>query len=112
MRSGTRLLMFALLVASLASAPSPIWAEETELLIRNHRFDPETLHVPAGKRIRLVVRNLDATPEEFESYELNREKVIPANASILIYIGPLGPGTYPFFGEFHPATARGRIVAK
>jgi len=102
--------MFVLLVAFLW--PSPSRAADVELLIRNHRFDPETLHVPVGKRFRLVVRNQDATPEEFESYELNREKVVPGNASVLIYIGPLAPGTYPFFGEFHSATARGRIVAK
>jgi len=105
------LAVLAVLAALLPPA-FPGLAAEAEILIRNHRFDPATLNVPAGERIRLAVRNMDATPEEFESYELNREKVVPGNTTIHIFIGPLQPGTYPFFGEFHPATARGRIIAK
>ena len=73
---------------------------------------PETLEVPAKKKVKLVVKNQDPTPEEFESYELNREKVIPGNAQAIIFIGPLEPGTYPFFGEFNPKTAQGKIIAK
>jgi plastocyanin len=82
------------------------------LTIKDHRFEPAELVVPAGQRIKLTVKNLDSTPEEFESHELNREKVIPGGAEATIYIGPLKAGTYKFFGEFHEATAQGRIVAK
>jgi plastocyanin len=82
------------------------------LSIKNHRFEPAELVVPAGQRIRLTVKNLDAVPEEFESHELKREKIIAGGAEAIILIGPLKPGTYKFFGEFHEATAQGRIVAK
>lgn len=85
---------------------------EAELAIRNHRFDPVEVHVPAGKKIKLVVRNLDSTPEEFESHELNREKVIAGGRTAAIWIGPLGPGRYPFFGEFNETTAKGTVVAE
>jgi hypothetical protein len=57
------------------------------------------------------VHNQDPTPEEFESYELNREKIIPANSAAIVYIGPLSPGEYPFFGEFNPKTAQGVLIA-
>ena len=30
----------------------------------------------------------------------------------VIFIGPLDPGTYPFFGDFNQSTAQGKIVAK
>lgn len=80
--------------------------------IRGHRFEPAELRVPAGKKIRLTVRNNDDTPEEFESHPLNREKVVPAKGKVLIYIGPLAAGRYPFFGEFNPKTAVGTIVAE
>ena len=83
-----------------------------EIQIRDHLFFPTELEVPAGKKIRLLINNLDPTPEEFESYELNREKVIGGNSKAVIFIGPLEPGTYPFFGEFYPKTAQGRIIAK
>jgi len=58
------------------------------------------------------VDNQDATAEEFESYELNREKVIPANSRGFIFVGPLTSGRYPFFGDFHQQTARGTVVVE
>lgn len=108
-------LLSALAIAFGLAAAAPVWAEETptfEIVIKNHKFEPATLEVPAGKKVKLVVKNQDATPEEFESYELNREKVIAGNTQAIIFIGPLDPGTYPFFGEFNPATAQGKLVAK
>ena len=90
------------------------WAgdQEIALNIRDHRFEPAEIRVPAGQKIKLVVHNQDKTPEEFESHELNREKVIPAGAKVSIFVGPLAPGKYPFFGEFHEKTAKGMIVAE
>jgi hypothetical protein len=63
-------------------------------------------------KIKLVVDNQDATPEEFDSHALNREKVIPSKSRVTIYIGPLTPGRYPFMGEFNAATAQGAVVAQ
>lgn len=79
------------------------------LEIRDHLFFPSTLIIPADTKVKLIVQNKDATPEEFESYELNREKVIMGGAKAIIFIGPLPPGDYPFFGEFNPKTAQGMI---
>lgn len=82
------------------------------LTIKDHRFQPSELTVPAGKKIKLMVENQDTTPEEFESYPLNREKVIAGKSSATVYIGPLEVGRYPFFGDFNQATAQGVITAK
>lgn len=102
------LLLLILLLPSLSLAADA----ELQLSIRNHQFEPAELRVPAGKRIKLTVINRDPTPEEFESYELHREKVIPGNTSGTVYIGPLEPGRYPFFGDFHPKTTTGVIIAE
>lgn len=102
-------LWTALLCAALA-VPSAAADTELQLVIKNHRFEPAALKVPAGQRVKLLVHNQDATPEEFESHALNREKVIPAGAKATIFIGPLGPGRYTFFGEYNPATAQGVVV--
>jgi len=68
--------------------------------------------VPAGQKVRLLVHNQDATAEEFESHELNREKLIAPGSKVNIFIGPLKPGRYPFFGEFNEKTAQGAVVAE
>jgi len=102
------------LALSLACVAFPALAQDASftLTIKDHRFEPAELQVPAGKKIRLIVKNLDPTPEEFESHDLKREKVIPGKSEATILIGPLKPGTYKFVGEFHESTAKGSIVAK
>lgn len=85
---------------------------EYTLVIKNHLYEPSELHVPAGTKIKLIVRNEDATPEEFESTDFGREKIVPPNASITVFVGPLKAGTYGFFGDFHQATAQGRLIVE
>jgi plastocyanin len=102
-------------LALLAGTAYPVAAAdrpEFTIEIRDHRFEPAELHVPAGTRIKLIVVNLDPTPEEFESYDLNREKIVAGNSRITVFIGPLEPGTYEYFGEFNMDTALGTIVAE
>jgi hypothetical protein len=92
----------------------PAQADKPEVIIeiRDHLFLPAEVMVPSNTKVRLQIYNRDPSPEEFESYELNREKVIMGNRKAVIFIGPLQPGEYPFFGEFHPETAQGKIIAK
>jgi hypothetical protein len=96
------------------SGISALHAEETtiQLTIRSHKFEPSEFVIPAGQKVKLVIENQDSTPEEFESYELNREKVVPAKGSVVIFVGPLQPGRYPFFGDFNRDSAQGVLVAK
>jgi len=95
----------------LLAAPAVAAPPEFEIEIRNHLFQPDTLTIPANTKVKLIIYNRDPTPEEFESYELNREKVILGGRKAIVFIGPLAPGEYPFFGEFNPQTALGTIVA-
>ena len=81
------------------------------LTIHDDRFEPSTLNVKAGVKFQLRVRNARKVAAEFESAELNREKVVPAGQSTVIKVGPLAPGTYAFFDDFHQST-RGRLLAK
>lgn len=106
------ILKYVLPLAALCSVAAFADPGEYEIVIRDHRFEPSVLEIPAGQRVKIMVRNLDATPEEFESYELRREKIIAGNSTAVIYVGPLKPGTYSFFGEFNPATAQGRLIVK
>ena len=85
---------------------------EVRIVIRDHRFVPAQVVVPANTKVKLMVVNEDTTPEEFESHQLNREKVVLGRATIPVYVGPLKPGRYPFFGDFHPDTAQGELLAQ
>lgn len=108
--------LFGKLIALLfivASAPS--FADDMptfNLVIRAGRFVPETMEVPANTKFRLLIKNEGPGAEEFESIELRKEKVLAPGASSFLIFQPLKPGTYKFFGEFHPETAQGRFVAK
>lgn len=86
-------------------------ADEVVLTLENHLFSPSELLVPAGKRVRLIIINKDSTAEEIDSFDLNREKVVFGNSRAVIHIGPLAPGDYELFGEFHPQTAVALIRA-
>lgn len=101
-------LFTVFLLPALARAEIP----EFHVVIQDHRFHPADLVVPAGQKLKLTVENQDATPEEFESYDFNREKIVPGHGRIVVFIGPLKPGRYAYFGEFNPATARGWLIAQ
>jgi plastocyanin len=96
-------------------AVAPAQASEelvVEISIKDHKFQPDSLKLPAGQRAKIIVKNLDPTPEEFESNDIGFEKIIAGNSEATIRVKPLEPGTYIFFGEFHMDTALGHIVVE
>ncbi|MCB1723418.1 MAG: cupredoxin domain-containing protein [Gammaproteobacteria bacterium] len=107
-----RHLLFAGILLCLPVAVLAADAYEATVVIRDHRFEPVELHVPASQRIKLTVDNRDSSAEEFESHDLDQEKIIAGNSAGTIRFGPLNPGRYAFVGEFHEETARGVIVAE
>jgi len=104
---GVLLAGLCLCSAAIADDPTPI-----NVTLKDHRFVPAEIHVPVGKRTVLIVRNEDATAEEFDSTALQIEKVIVGGTYATIRLHPLGPGRYPFMGEFHPDTAQGVVISE
>ncbi|MGV8996750.1 MAG: cupredoxin domain-containing protein [Parvibaculaceae bacterium] len=111
-----RMILVAAGVAALfASGVTMVSADEVptfEIKIKDHKFEPARLEVPAGKDFKLVVKNLDTSPEEFESYDFSVEKIIAGGGEGTFNIEGLEAGEHKFFGEFHQDTANGVIVAK
>ena len=107
-----RVLMAGTVATVLLSSVTAFAADAPVLTIKDHKFSPETLAVPAGKRIKVTITNADSTAEEFDSSDLHIEKMIPGGQKASIFIGPLKPGVYRFVGELHESTARGKVVAK
>ncbi|RIL11484.1 MAG: cupredoxin domain-containing protein [Proteobacteria bacterium] len=104
----TLALLWLIIGNGFAAAEIPT----VELTIKDHRFNPSELELPANQKVKLVVHNHDNTPEEFESYDLNREKIVTAGGKITLFVGPLTPGEYKFFGEFNPESAQGKIIVR
>ena len=98
----------------LASLPGVALAADPEFTIqlREHRFTPSEIKVPAGTKVKLIIENQDPTPEEFDSFALNREKIVFANSKGIVFIGPLKPGRYEFIGEFNQESAKGVVVVE
>ena len=99
------LLLATTTVTALAADP------QIALSIRDHQFVPSDVPAPAGVKVELVIKNEQAVNAEFESTVLHREKIVSAGRQVSVFVGPLGPGTYEFFDDFHRATT-GRLVVK
>jgi plastocyanin len=103
----------ALALPVMAAGPAAAADEpERTIVIKNHRFEPDVVEVPAGMRVKLLIHNQDATPEEFESHDLRREKLVTGGGKAIVWVGPLPKGEYGFFGDFHQDSAKGKLVAK
>ncbi len=107
-------LFTAIISLAFIFSASQASAESKEFLvqIKNHKFEPAEIEVLANQEFKLIVENTDKTLEEFESADLKKEKLVGAGKKITIFIGPLKPGEYKFFGDFHQKTAQGKIVVK
>lgn len=106
------LASLGLVAGSLALAAPAVAEDGFTLSIKGKAFEPNELTVPAGHKITLTVKNLNTTPAEFESTDLNREKVVTGGNDVTVFIGPLRPGRYEFFDDFSADTPHGHIIAK
>jgi hypothetical protein len=100
-------VIMTLLIVSFSSVAK---RPEFQLTLHNHLFYPAEIEIPENTKVKLIIHNQDNTPEEFDSFDLNREKVIFPQKKAVIFIGPLLPGRYDFFGEFNPNSAQGSII--
>ena len=98
---------FVLAFAASALADDPT----VSIVLKNNQFVPSEVPIPAGVKVKLIVRNENPTASEFESMQFHREKIVSPGQEITVFVGPLDPGSYEFFDDFHPET-RGHLVVK
>ena len=98
-------MTLVLLLPMLVNSKTP----EVNVTLHNHLFYPAVIIIPSDQKVKLVIENKDDTPEEFDSFDLNREKVIFPHKKATIFISPLSVGDYSFFGEYNPNSAKGII---
>lgn len=109
-----RILPLGLVAAlGLGAAATAMGADPATITVtlQNHQFTPAAITVPAGQKVRINLINRDAATEEFDSHDLRIEEVVTPMGRISFTIGPLQPGQYSFMGEFHAATAQGKVTA-
>lgn len=110
---GVLTIVVALLAAAAWRAAArademPVFAIE----MKDGAITPPRLEVPANRTFKIELRNSGATPAEFESLELHREKVLAPQSSSFIVIKSLAPGEYKFFDDFHPNAPQALLVAR
>jgi plastocyanin len=103
-------IRYYLALALLLHSGFSLALTEIVINIREHLFYPSEITIPANQKVKVTFFNHDSTPEELDSFDLNREKVVFGNAKATIFIGPLAPGEYDFFGEYHPGSAVGKVL--
>jgi hypothetical protein len=101
-----------MMLAAVIGLASPAFAIDVfTLTLKDHAFTPAALTVPANERFRIEVVNQDPTPAEFESSDMHVEKIVVGGGKISVLAGPLKPGSYKFFDDYHPDQAKGIITA-
>lgn len=104
------LILGASLMASAALAETPT----ATVTMTDGVVSPQTVEIPAGQQMTLIVVNAGKKPAEFESKRLRIERIVAPGATLNLTLRPLPAGEYPFVEEFHENldTSHGTIVAK
>lgn len=103
------------LFLSLALFANQAFAAETaeyNIQVKDHKFVPATIEVPAETKFKLIIENLDQTTAEFESHDLGKEKIITGGKKATLIITPLKAGEYMFFDDFRAKETNGKIIVK
>lgn len=99
-------IILLIAIPSISNAEN---VQEISLTLQNHQFIPKKISVLPNKPFVIVLENKDSQTEEFESYDLEFEILVLPHKTIRVPIRPLPNGTYAFFGDFHPRTAKGTV---
>jgi plastocyanin len=105
----------SLVLILLIAQPVAAYGDEpvaVDLKLKDHKFEPAELKVPAGKAVAITLKNEDDGVEEFDSNALRTEKIVTKGGTVTIKLKPLTPGRYPFQGEYHPKTAQGVLIVE
>jgi hypothetical protein len=105
------LLCCLTLLATLSAQPDEP-AKPVEIRLEHHRFTPQAVTLPANRPLQIKIINLSAERIEFESFSLNRERVVEPGKSVTIHLPALRPGNYDFRDDFHDDVPAGIITAK
>ncbi len=82
------------------------------IVVKDGRFAPDRVEVPAGRRVKLTLQNDGPGSLEFENDEMHIEKVLSAGARSFVILPPLKPGEYDFVDEFNPITGELKVIVK
>jgi len=102
------ILLGAVLAVPARAGEDPVFVIE----FADGAITPQAVEVPAGRPFKLELRNTGASPVEFESLELRKEKVLGPGVTSFIVIRRLAPGEYRFFDDFHPGFAPALLIAR
>jgi hypothetical protein len=89
----------------------PAYIPSYSVTIKDGVFTPKRLEVPAGQRIKLMLKNEGPGPLEFENADLHVEKILAAGAESFVVV-KLPAGEHMFVDEFNIATGELLVIAR
>lgn len=111
-----RLKYAAVLAAALFVLPigNQAFAADTTyaLTLKDHKFSPPELTIPADTKVKISLKNLDKETAEFISDDFKGGKVVAGGKEVSFFIGPLKAGVYEFHDEYHEAQSKTRLTVK
>jgi hypothetical protein len=106
----------AILAAALFVLPigNQAFAADTSyaLTLKDHKFSPAELTIPANTKVKISLKNLDKETAEFISDDFKGGKLVPGGKEASFFIGPLKAGVYEFHDEYHEAQSKTRLTVK
>lgn len=96
-----RFVVVGLLLGAALTMAAPARSAERIITLKDHHFKPAETVIPASEKVKLTVRNLDAEPAVFASWDLDRRKTVDAHGEAEIFVGPLERGRYRFYDDAH-----------
>ncbi len=109
-----RLVVSALIILAVAISSGGAQGADlvVELRFENNRFAPQTITVPVNQAFKIKVINASKETIEFESFKLNRERVVGPGETIFVNVPALSPGSYDFYDDFHDDVPEGAVIAR
>ena len=112
-KNATLTIALSTMLAAFAMPSTSRAADDySRLSFQNGRVEPANLTLPANTPVKLQVTNAGDAVIEFESFELNRERVVQPGQTITVNLPPLSPGSYAFVDDFSDGAVKGQIVSR
>jgi plastocyanin len=113
-------VLFAMVIGVIASGSLSVLAESDvvrqkamEVQLNDDYFNPETITIPSGKTITLILKNKGQKEHTFTVEKLGIDAEVQPGKEKTITVKPQNPGTYELICRYHFNSGMvGKVIVK
>lgn len=113
-------VLFAMVIGVIASGSLSVLAESDvvrqkamEVQLNDDYFNPETITIPSGKTITLILKNEGQKEHTFTVEKLGIDAEVQPGKEKTITVKPQNPGTYELICRYHFNSGMvGKVIVK